>query len=149
MFYLYIKGGDHMIKTGTPFLVFYDECEEALNYYVEVFGAEIIEKTTFEDVDCMDDISRKNCIAHATFKLGESLFYASDFLDKEERNSSTKPQITIWLEIDSAENIQPLVEKLLSTGSTSLFPLAESFWGSQFAEIQDKFGIIWELNAQM
>lgn len=40
-----------MIKTGTPYLYFYDKCDDALNYYVDIFGAKILEKSTFEDVE--------------------------------------------------------------------------------------------------
>lgn len=138
-----------MIKTGTPYLYFYDECADALNYYVDIFGAEIIEKSTFEDVEYMEDESRKNCIAYASFKLGESVILANDFLEKKSKeNCSKSSQISIWLEIEKDADIKLLEEKMLATGSKSITKLEETFWDSLYAKIEDKFGIIWELNAQ-
>ncbi|PLS37070.1 hypothetical protein CYV26_00585 [Carnobacterium maltaromaticum] len=138
-----------MIKTGTPYLYFYDECNDALNYYVDIFGAEIMEKATFEDVAFMEDESRKNCIAHASFKLGESVILANEFLEKKRKdNCSANSQISIWLEIEKDADIKLLEEKMLATGSKSIIKLEETFWDSLYAKIEDKFGIIWELNAQ-
>ncbi|EMG26634.1 glyoxalase/bleomycin resistance protein/dioxygenase [Listeria fleischmannii subsp. fleischmannii LU2006-1] len=58
-------------------------------------------------------------------------------------------QISIWLEIDSIEEINELEKKMLRTGSTSIHALHETFWDSKYTKIEDKFGIIWELNAQL
>lgn len=138
-----------MIKTGTPYLYFYDECNEALNYYADIFGAEILEKLTFEDVEYMEDESRKNCIAHASFKLGESVILANDFLEKQSKEKgSAKSQASIWLELEKVADITILEEKMLASGSKSIIKLEETFWESLYAKIEDKFGIIWELNAQ-
>lgn len=138
-----------MIKTGTPYLYFYDECDDALNYYVDILGAEILEKATFEDVAYMEDPSRKNCIAHASFKLGESVILANDFLEKKSKeNSSGSSRTSIWLELEKVADIKLLEENMLATGSKSIIKLEETFWDSLYAKIEDKFGIIWELNAQ-
>jgi PhnB protein len=139
-----------MIKAGTPYLYFYDECEEALNYYVDVFKAEILEKATFEDVEFMEDESRKDCIAYASFKLGENVILANDFLEKKNKESnSANSQASIWLEIEKEADIKYLEEKMLSTGSKSITKLEKTFWDSLYAKIEDKFGIIWELNTQL
>ncbi|MGG5369893.1 VOC family protein [Enterococcus sp. AZ196] len=138
-----------MIKTGTPYLYFYDECNDALNYYVDIFGAEILEKSTFEDVEYMEDENRKDCIAHASFKLGESVFLANDFLEKKSKDKHSESSlISIWLEIEKDTDIKLLEEKMLATGSKSITRLEETFWDSLYTKIEDKFGIIWELNAQ-
>ncbi|MBP1040709.1 glyoxalase/bleomycin resistance/extradiol dioxygenase family protein [Vagococcus sp. BWB3-3] len=138
-----------MIKTGTPYLYFYDECNDALNYYVDIFGAEIVEKATFEDVEYMEDESRKNCIAYASFKLGESVVLANDFLEKKSKeHEAASSQTSIWLELEKGADIKLLEDKMLATGSKSLTKLEETFWDSFYAKVEDKFGIIWELNAQ-
>lgn len=139
-----------MIKTGTPYLYFYDECSNALNYYIDIFGAEIIEKSTFEDVEYMEDESRKNCIAYASFKLGESVILANDFLEKKSKeNCSASSQTSIWLEIEKSADIKLLEEKMLATGCKSITKLEKTFWGALYAKMEDKFGIVWELNAQL
>lgn len=139
-----------MIKTGMPCLYFYDDCADALSYYVDIFGAEILEKGTFEDVGYMEDESRKDCIAYANLKIGESAILAGDFLGNESKeNRSASVRTSIWLEIDSEVNIRLLEEKMVATGSKSITKLEETFWDSLYVKIEDKFGIVWELNAQL
>lgn len=48
-----------MIQASVPFLLFHNECDEALSYYVDIFQAEILEKMTFEDVGYTEDTQRK------------------------------------------------------------------------------------------
>ncbi|MGM0165589.1 hypothetical protein IGI39_000531 [Enterococcus sp. AZ135] len=138
-----------MIQASVPFLLFHDECDEALSYYVDIFQAEILEKMTFEDVGYTEDTQRKNCIANATFKLGNNLFYASDMIEPDIiQTSSTNSRISFWLELDTFEELRALESQLLATGSINLVKLHETFWESHYTKIQDKFGIVWELNAQ-
>lgn len=61
---------------------------------------------------------------------------------------SSKGHISFWLEIDFYDMITTLENQLIQTGSTSLVGLRKTFWESHYAKLQDKFGIIWELNAQ-
>lgn len=54
----------------------------------------------------MEDESRKNCIAYASFKLGESVIFTNDFLEKKgKENCSASAQISIWLEIEKDADI--------------------------------------------
>lgn len=139
-----------MIKMSVPYLVYNDECEEALAYYADLFGAEISEKMTFEDMGFTEDIKRKSCIGHSVFKLGESLLYASDSVEKESfHGKSTNTQMSIWLEIESVEKVRELEMRMLNGGSASIEALHKTFWDSEYTKIKDKFGIMWELNAQL
>ncbi|EMG26633.1 hypothetical protein [Listeria fleischmannii] len=86
-----------MIKTSVPYLVYNDDCKEALSYYVDIFGAEIIEEITFEDMGFIEELDRKSCIGHSVFKLGQSLLYASDAIEKENFQNKTKNTTNIYL----------------------------------------------------
>ena len=139
-----------MIKCGIPFLLFHNNCEQALAYYREVFQAEIVETMTFEEVGYTDEKQRLSCIANSTFKLGESIFYAADVIDENsaaEWNSSNR--ISVWLELEQEEEIRTVTESLLGSGSKCLSPLETTFWNSLYTKIQDPFGVIWELNVQL
>lgn len=138
-----------MIQASVPFILFDDTCEQALSNYVELFNAEVLEKMTFEDVGYTEDSRRNHCIANATFKLGNQRFYAGDVVEKNDLQPvSSKGRISFWLELDSYDAITTLEKQLIQTGSTSLVGLHKTFWESHYAKIQDKFGVIWELNAQ-
>ena len=138
-----------MIQASVPFILFDDTCEQALAYYADVFDAEIVEKMTFEDVGYTEDDQRSRCIANATFKLGNQFFYAGDVVEKNNLQTITaNGRISFWLELESYEEITTLENQLIKTGSTSLVGLHKTFWESYYAKLQDKFGVIWELNAQ-
>lgn len=139
-----------MIKYGIPFLLYDGQCEDALAYYTKVFHAQITEKMTFREVGYEEDETRLNCIANSTFKLGESLFYAADVIDKRESPGwGNNRRISVWIELETASELQELEQRMLAGGSESITPAEATSWNSLYAKLQDPFGIVWELNAQM
>ena len=138
-----------MIQASVTFILFDDTCEQALAYYADVFNAEIVEKMTFKDMGYIEDDQRSRCIANATFKLVNQFFYAGDVVERNDFQPITSNgRISFWLELESYEEITTLESQLIKTGSTSLVGLHKTFWESHYAKLQDKFCVIWELNAQ-
>lgn len=138
-----------MIKNSTPFLLFDGNCQSALDLYVSVFKATVIEKMTFKEVGYMDDESRLNCIANSTFKLGESLFYAGDIVNDGKEQWKQGNQVSFWLEITDVEELKRIERQLLDTGGKSIIGVYKTFWNSQYTKVQDNYGMIWELNVQL
>ena len=78
------------------------------------------------------------------------MFYAGDVVEKGNIQAvSQNSRISFWLELDSLEEIAVLESNLISTGSVSLVALHKTFWESHYAKVQDRFGIVWELNVQI
>src|SRR5215469_6146645 len=63
-----------------PYLFFYGKCEEALTFYKDVFGGEIVSMMRFEGSPMESQIAPefKKAIMHATFKSPTLEFMASD-----------------------------------------------------------------------
>lgn len=62
----------------TPYLTFNGNCEEALNFYVDVFGGEIKELKRFEGSPVQGMSNDPNKIMHARFVADGVYFMASD-----------------------------------------------------------------------
>ncbi|MDQ0362638.1 VOC family protein [Breznakia pachnodae] len=138
-----------MIKSSTPFLLFDGNCQNALDLYVSVFHATIVEKMTFEEVGYTNNKDSLNYIANSTFKLGESIFYAGDIVDDGREQWQKGNQVSIWLELSDVDELMQIERQLLDTGGKSIIRTHETFWNSQYTKVQDKYGMIWELNVQL
>ncbi len=129
-----------------PYLTFGGTCREALTLYKEALNGEILSLRTFEESP--DDVPTefKHHVMHADFRAGDVYIMASD----GGPHYSITPGNAITLNLnfnDPAE--QERVFAKLSVGGTVTMPLQETFWGSKFGLITDKFGINWMLDYAM
>jgi PhnB protein len=104
---------------------------------------------TFEEVGYMNNKDSLNYIANSTFKLGESIFYAGDIVDDGKERWQQGNQVSIWLEITNGDELIQIEHQLINTGGKSIIGIHETFWNSQYTKVQDKYGMIWELNVQL
>ena len=128
------------------YLSFAGNCEEAMNFYKEALGAEILLFSRMGDSPMEVPENLKSKIMHARMQIGENELYMSDTFDP----SSLKPGNNVSLSIQTEDTAQ--LEKLfnsLSTGGTVTMPLADAFWGARFGMFIDKFGIHWMFNCEL
>lgn len=136
-----------MIKSTAPFLTFAGNCNKALDFYEKYFGAKIIEKWHFSEWGITDQ--RADQISSATFSIGESDFFASDFFsDMDGMNYQQGNNVSIWFEYSDLEEFLEAYELLKSADVEIMSDKQDSFWNSKYAKIKDPFGICWELNVQ-
>ncbi|MFC0187503.1 VOC family protein [Fictibacillus aquaticus] len=130
---------------ATPYLTFGGNARQALEFYKEVFGGEILNIQTFGEADFPTPPEMDERIMHAQFKKGELFLMASDsFLGQELPNGSN---MSLVLELESEEEIQSLYEKLKQDGNV-LMELQDTFWGAKYGKVKDAYGITWDLNLQ-
>lgn len=113
--------------------IFVEDCKKALEYYKDIFGAEIafVEKA---------DNSEK--ILHARLSFGDnSSLYLSDIFQQVEFGDNC----TIAIDLDSEKMIQEVYDKMRDE-SKILMELQKTFWGATFAMVKDKFNVVWQLN---
>jgi len=126
------------------YLTFNGNCAEAMNFYHECLGGELIlnkvEGSPIEN-ECQADM--KDQIMHAMLTSGGIKIMASDMLMQGEfiRGNSA----SLGLTCDSEEEIHRFYDQL-SAGGTAKDPLKEQFWGAIFGMFTDKFGVRWLLN---
>jgi PhnB protein len=129
----------------TPYLSFDGNAKQALEFYKEVLGAEIIGLQTFGEADYPTPPEADNRVMHAKLSKGDISLMFSDTFPGQSVVVGTN--ITLTLEPESEEEIQSLYDALRN-GGKALMELEDTFWGAKYGRVQDSFGIIWELNYQ-
>ena len=126
-----------------PYLNFEGNCNEAMNFYKECFGGELVVQTVAESpmADQMP-LEMKDLVLHARLEKGNIIIMASDAMDQEMVNGS---MITLMIQCDSEEEINSYFANL-STGGVVSMPLSKQFWGATYGQLTDKFGVLWSLN---
>ena len=128
-----------------PYLYFDGRCEEALGFYRDQLGAEIICMMRFkENPDaggCGDGgfTPDPEKIMHAAFKIGGSTLMASD------GQCGGKPSFAGFaMSISVKEKAE--AERLFtaaSDGGEVCMPLTETFFSPAFGMTSDRFGVMW------
>jgi PhnB protein len=129
----------------TPYLTFDGKSKEALEFYKDVFDAEIIGVQTFGEADFPTPPEADERIMHAQLKRGDlSIMFSDTFPGQSVEIGSN---ISLTLEPESEEEIQKYYNALSQNGNV-VHKLEDTFWGAKYAKVQDAFGVIWELNYQ-
>ena len=128
------------------YVSFAGNCEEAISFYKETLGAEIIQISHMGDGQMKVPEILKDKVMHARLQVGESVLYMSDTFDP----SSVKQgnNVSLSLEIEDTTKLEKLFSNL-SAGGTIKMPLEDTFWGARFGMLTDKFGIHWMMNCQL
>lgn len=133
------------MKTFNVYLTFNGNCEEAINFYKNILGGEIITKQTFGESPMPSEENWKNKIMHVHYKADGIELMASDSMPEQPVNAGSNISLSINL-TDEAE--QTKIFNALAEGGKVTMPLADQFWGARFGMLTDKFGYHWMLNCQ-
>jgi PhnB protein len=125
------------------YLTFNGNCREAMNFYQECLGGELYFQTIGESpmADKMPS-KMKESILHSTLTSGDVRIQASDMGNDGLIKGNN---VSLMLNCSSENEIRNTYEKLASGGDTT-HPLEDTFWGSLFGGLTDKFEIRWILH---
>ena len=126
------------------YLTFSGNCREAMNFYKDCLGGELKLQTIGESplADKMPE-QMKECILHATLIKDSLILMGSDMVGEQGLIRGNAVSMTI--NCSSEEEIQSFYEKLAEGGHRD-HALEQSFWGSTFGDLTDKYGNHWLLN---
>ncbi len=127
------------------YLTFDGNCREAMNFYKECLGGELVLNTvagSAMEASCKPE--HKDLIMHATLTNGGLLLMASDNLMSAERLTIGN-DVTLSLNCSSDKEINTYFSKLAEGGEIEM-PLMTQFWGATFGMLKDKYGKSWMLN---
>jgi PhnB protein len=124
-----------------PYLFFDGRCEEALEYYKQTLGAEVLALMRFKDspdpATCGGASPEK--VMHANFRVGETLIMASD------GRCTGQPKFegfSLSLTVPDDATADKRFAALSEGGQVQL-PLTSTFFASRFGMVADKFGVGW------
>lgn len=127
-----------------PYLFFDGRCQEAIDFYRQAVGAEVVMSMKFSDSPDpipagMIPPGSENKIMHMQFRVGDSTILASD------GNCGSKPafqgfSLSLTVENDAAADkaFQALVD-----GGKVEMPLNKTFFSSRFGMLTDRYGVGW------
>jgi len=120
--------------------IYIENCQTALAYYQKIFGGEIINTQLSDGIEMFQGHEGK--LIHAELHINESciLYFADVFGQIESGN-----HIWLMIELESAEELQTVYHSLSKDGKIKM-ELQDTFWGSKYGVVADKFGLTWELN---
>jgi PhnB protein len=121
-----------------PYLNFDGRCEEALNFYKQAIGAEIVCLMRLGESPMVPPGS-ENKVMHSTFKIGESTLMASDCGCSGETKFSG---FSISLTAADPDHAAKLFAALSEGGRVEM-PLGKTFFSPSFGVLEDRFGLSW------
>jgi PhnB protein len=128
------------------YVTFGGNCEEAINFYKEALGAEVLLINRMGDSPMDVPAHLKDKIMHARLQIGENVLYMSDTFDPSKLINGNN--ISLSIQIDDTAQLDKLFDQL-SAGGTVEMALKDTFWGARFGMFTDKFGIKWMLNCEL
>ena len=128
-----------MASKLNPYLQFKDNAREAMTYYQDVFGGDLVVNTFGEYGGDGDGVMHSQLEAPNGFTLMAS--------DTPEGMPEASPggNITISLSGDDSDDLRGYWAKLADGGQVML-PLEKQMWGDEFGMCTDRFGVAWMVN---
>jgi len=132
-----------------PYLFFNGRCEEAIEFYRQALGAEVLMLMRFKDSPessqpGMHPPGSENKVMHATLRIGENILMASD------GRCMGKPNFegfSLSLRVQTEAQADRLFAALADGGRAEM-PLAKTFFSPRFGMVTDRFGVCWMVIVQ-
>ena len=127
-----------------PYLMFNGRCQEAIDFYREVLGAEVQMLLRFKEAPDapppgMVPENWGEKVMHSELKIGDTVLMASDgcaVTSTEFKGFSLTAQVANEADADR-------VYAALSARGQATMPLTKTFFSPRFGMLTDRFGISW------
>lgn len=126
------------------YLNFDGKCREAITFYADLLGGEIVAMLEHGDLPGMPapPAGWGDNIIHALMKVGDQEIMASD---APPEYYSVPQGFSVQLSVDSASEAKRIFDGLASGGRVTM-PLGKTPWAEQFGMLVDRFQIPWMIN---
>ncbi len=127
-----------------PYLFFNGRCEEAIDFYRQALGAEVLMLMRFkENPDRPGPESvppgLDDKVMHASLRIGETEIMASDGMCT---GKSAFQGVSLSLEVPSEVEADRLFNTLGEGGEVQM-PIGKTFFSPRFGVVADRFGVSW------
>lgn len=132
-----------MIVGMNPYFMFNGQGVEAVRFYEEVLGAEVIEFKTYAE---LPDAERgdENLLLHANLKIGDHEIMISD--GDFDKTPEVGNLVSIALISNNADETSDMFRRIRDEGGEEVMPLTETFFSPAYGKVKDKFGIEWQFS---
>ena len=125
------------------YLAFRGSCQEAFNFYKDIFGGEIKNTETYEDKEIDIPGNYRSKWQHAEFRGKNFTILGYDAAPDTPLTDGTN--IHLGVDMDSAESAESAFDQL-SKGGRVHTSFQETSWGAHYGRCTDKYGISWMIN---
>ncbi|MCB1917948.1 MAG: VOC family protein [Rhodocyclaceae bacterium] len=127
------------------YLSFGGQCEQALQFYAQALGAEIVELMHFADAPpdageaCGPAQMPPEHVMHASLRIGDDVVMAADGMPAQ---SGPPAGFSLALTVDDEAAARRMFDALCDGGEVRM-PLGPTFFAQQFGMVTDRFGVTW------
>ena len=126
---------------AATYLLFDGIAEEAYKFYAQVFECPMQEPLQYFSEDTVGELAGKLKPTH--LEIAGHAFMIAD--SPNPIGFGFTPSISTFIEFDDEEDLIRIHDYLCAEGE-ALMPLDDYGFSQQFAWVQDKFGVTWQLN---
>jgi len=133
----------------TPYITLEGRTKEAIQFYQQSFGAEILTMVTYDEMPSMNSTftdELKHLVAHAKLKVGETELMFSDSPGGESKGDGKR--VTICITTNDVDHSKRIYEALRQDGQVNL-PFKEEPFSPGFGDVTDKFGITFQIYTEI
>jgi len=129
-----------------PYISFQGNCEDAINFYAQLFNAEVSDKKTYNDAEIDLPESYRNKISHVELTGNGISIMAYDVAPDTPLNSGNK--VVMSLDLQDKSKAQTLFDALSKDGTVHE-ALTESDWNALYGRCTDRFNVQWMINCDL
>ncbi len=128
------------------YLNFSGNCEEAFEFYQAALGGEL-QITRFSEMPADEEAPPVdgNLIMHVSLVLGDGQIVMGSDVPAAMGEVKVGNHASIMVGPDSAEDAKRIFDALAADG-TIVMPFEHMFWGDDYGQLIDKFGVSWQVN---
>jgi len=133
--------------TISPYLYFNGNCAEAFAAYKAIFGGDYVSKRHFCDApaDFKFGDDEANKVMHVSLPVGETILMGADIANSMGQTAIVGTNFSLSYSPET-RNEADRVFTALADGGEAMMAMQNTFWGSYFGMVRDRFGIQWLIN---
>lgn len=133
----------------TPYITLEGRAKEAIQFYEQTIGAEVLSIFTYGEMPDMpntftDDL--KSLVAHAKLKVGVTELMFSDAPGGSPIENGKR--VTICITTNDVEKSKKIYEALRQDGQVNI-PFKEEPFSPGFGDVTDKFGVTFQIYTEI
>lgn len=133
----------------TPYITLEGRVKEAISFYEQAIGAEVVSMVTYGDMPDIPNTftdDQRSLVAHAKLKVGVTELMLSDAPGGSPIENGK--QVTLCITSNDVETSKRIYEALQQGGQVNM-PFREEPFSPGFGDVTDKFGVTFQIYTEL